>query len=515
MEIPAAASGLGMSGHCQRSSPVKKRRWGGLRQQWKLLGLFEIDQHHEFYSLTCMMKEGLAAATQNTIDNAPTLLLHHDGPVHRPHNCGRCTNPPVNLTLHLSLTREQDPEILELLHLRQDLSTHPERARHPFPVENHGLGFGGADSHPSRFTLGCKPLQYMLKVLALMKPTGQHHLQKAEMKSCGSQTGLPPAPPTGPVTKGSPAGVQHALGTEACQPRQPHNIQRLEVLRADLIHPRRLATKELANYLSDFGLGDSPSPHLRVPSLRLPAQGKSNELSDDDFRLEVTQIRKDFTMATFAGPVFASLRGSLGITEQEYQQSLCSENCYLQFISNSKSKADFFLTNDKRFFLKTQNKREIKFLLANLKIYMEHLRKYPHSLVVKFLGTHVTHRHRHLHTMTKYFIVMQSVFYPDDRINARYDIKGCEVSRWTEPAPEGSQIIVVLKDLNFEGQYITLDRQRPWLLRQVEIDTRFLQRLNVLDYSLLLAHQPLHNDERHQSLSFATLIMRTKKSVSL
>lgn len=58
------------------------------------------------------------------------------------------------------------------------------------------------------------------------------------------------------------------------------------------------------------------------------------------------------------------------------------------------------------------------------------------------------------------------------------------------------------------------DRQRPWLLRQVEIDTRFLQRLNVLDYSLLLAHQALHHDERNQGLSFATLIMRTKKSVS-
>ncbi|KAI3364507.1 hypothetical protein L3Q82_011293 [Scortum barcoo] len=53
-------------------------------------------------------------------------------------NCGRCTNLPVNLTLDLSLTREQDPEILELLHLRQDLSTHLERACHPFPVENHG-----------------------------------------------------------------------------------------------------------------------------------------------------------------------------------------------------------------------------------------------------------------------------------------------------------------------------------------------------------------------------------------
>ncbi|KAM9338251.1 phosphatidylinositol 4-phosphate 5-kinase-like protein 1 [Symphorus nematophorus] len=308
MEMSAATGGLEMSGRHQRSGTVKRRRWGGLRQQWKLLGLFEIDQQHEFYSLTCMMKEGLAAATQSTIDKPPTI-----------------------------------------------------------------------------------------------------------------------------------------------------------------------------------------------------------ELSDEDFRLEVTQIHKDFTMETFAGPVFASLRGSLGMTEQEYQQSLCSENCYLQFISNSKSKADFFLTNDKRFFLKTQNKREIKFLLSNLKIYLEHLRKYPHSLLVKFLGVH---RIKIPHRRKKYFIVMQSVFYPDDRINARYDIKGCEVSRWTEPAPEGSQIIVVLKDLNFEGQYITLDRQRPWLLRQVEIDTQFLRRLNVLDYSLLLAHQPLHLDERHQSLSFATLIMRTKKSVN-
>ncbi|XP_026153492.1 phosphatidylinositol 4-phosphate 5-kinase-like protein 1 isoform X2 [Mastacembelus armatus] len=199
------------------------------------------------------------------------------------------------------------------------------------------------------------------------------------------------------------------------------------------------------------------------------------------------------------------------MTEQEYQQSLCSESCYLQFISNSKSKADFFLTNDKRFFLKTQNKREIKFLLTNLKIYMEHLRKYPHSLLVKFLGVHRINISR---SQKKYFIVMQSVFYPDDRISARYDIKGCEVSRWTEPAPEGSQIIVVLKDLNFEGQYIILDQERPWLLRQVEIDTLFLQRLSVLDYSLLLAHQPLHHDERHQCLSFATLIMRTKRSVN-
>lgn len=53
---------------------------------------------------------------------------------------------------------------------------------------------------------------------------------------------------------------------------------------------------------------------------------------------------KGFQMETFAGPVFASLRHSLGMTEKDYQHSLSSEGCYLQFISNSKSKADFFLT---------------------------------------------------------------------------------------------------------------------------------------------------------------------------
>lgn len=73
MEMSAATGDLETSGRRQRPSTVKRRRWGGLRQQWKLLGLFEIDQQHEFYSLTCMMKEGLAAATQSTIDTAPTV----------------------------------------------------------------------------------------------------------------------------------------------------------------------------------------------------------------------------------------------------------------------------------------------------------------------------------------------------------------------------------------------------------------------------------------------------------
>ncbi|MED6270604.1 hypothetical protein CHARACLAT_012099 [Characodon lateralis] len=49
------------------------------------------------------------------------LSLHHNGPAQRPHYCGSRTDPSVDLPLHSSLTHEQDPEILKLLHLRREL----------------------------------------------------------------------------------------------------------------------------------------------------------------------------------------------------------------------------------------------------------------------------------------------------------------------------------------------------------------------------------------------------------
>ena len=60
--------------------------------------------------------------------------LHHDG--------------PASLPLHFLPTREQDPEVLEPLHLGQDLLPDPL-----FPAEDRGLRFGGAGSHPGRFTV--------------------------------------------------------------------------------------------------------------------------------------------------------------------------------------------------------------------------------------------------------------------------------------------------------------------------------------------------------------------------
>ncbi|XP_028314399.1 phosphatidylinositol 4-phosphate 5-kinase-like protein 1 isoform X2 [Gouania willdenowi] len=233
-------------------------------------------------------------------------------------------------------------------------------------------------------------------------------------------------------------------------------------------------------------------------------------LTEEHFKAEETQTHTGFEMQTFAAPVFSKVRRSLDMSEAEYMSSICSVGCYLQFVSNSKSRADFFVTNDRRFFLKTQSEREVRFLLTNLHRYIEHLEKYPHSLLVRFLGVHrilVPGR------LKKYFLVMQSVFYPDERIKSRYDIKGCEVGRWTDPETEGQHIIKILKDNNFKGQHIELGGEKSWFERQVEVDTAFLRSLNVLDYSLLLGHQPLHRDEQDRKHSLANLVIRTKKSL--
>lgn len=247
-------------------------------------------------------------------------------------------------------------------------------------------------------------------------------------------------------------------------------------------------------------------------SVQRGLSGRSTDLSEEDYRATETQTQQGFSLETLAAPVFRFLRRSLDISEEQYMNSLCSEQNYLQFISNSKSRADFFITHDKRFFLKTQNRREVKFLLNNLKAYVSHLEKYPHSLLVRFLGVY---RIEVPNETKKYFLVMQSVFFPDDRINVRFDIKGCEVGRWTDPDTRGRQVIKVLKDNNFQGQSINLGPEKSWFLEQVRSDAEFLQSLNVLDYSLLLARQPLHRDELQQKNHLADLVLRTTRSLDL
>jgi Phosphatidylinositol-4-phosphate 5-Kinase len=193
----------------------------------------------------------------------------------------------------------------------------------------------------------------------------------------------------------------------------------------------------------------------------------------------------EFEFKDYAGPIFARLRAKAGLTDEEYLASLASGLPYLDFVSNSKSGSFFFYTHDKRFMIKSQPQDESKFLRNNLKEYYQHIMKYPNSLISQIYGMHRVR----VHKRKVHFIIMANVFKTHKQIHKRFDLKGSTVGR-AATRREKLQLCPVLKDLDFADTYIQLGPKRDTFLKQLEADARFLERLNIMDYSLLVGiHQ--------------------------
>ncbi|KAL3978925.1 hydroxymethylglutaryl-CoA reductase (NADPH) [Sarotherodon galilaeus] len=76
-----------------------------------------------------------------------------------PDHCSRSTNLSVDLPLPSLVNKT--PRYLNSSTWGRNSSL--TRSGHPFPAEDHGLRFGGADSHSHRFTLSCEPFQCELE----------------------------------------------------------------------------------------------------------------------------------------------------------------------------------------------------------------------------------------------------------------------------------------------------------------------------------------------------------------
>ena len=169
--------------------------------------------------------------------------------------------------------------------------------------------------------------------------------------------------------------------------------------------------------------------------------------------------------------------------------SIASEYVLVEMFTNSKSGSFFFYSADCRFILKTCSKREAAFLMAALPNYHAHLMENRFTLLCRFFGLHrVTPRSgKHV-----YFVVMGNVFPIDRPVHERYDLKGSTLGRETTSA-ERLEPGVVCKDVDWikKGRRLHLgaDKKRR-LLAQVQKDCALLERMEVIDYSLLVGvHQ--------------------------
>ena len=193
----------------------------------------------------------------------------------------------------------------------------------------------------------------------------------------------------------------------------------------------------------------------------------------------------DFRFKDYSPLVFRQIRERFGIETPDYMLSLTSEYVLVEMFTNSKSGSFFFYSADFRFILKTCTKREAAFLMSALPQYHQHLMQNRYTLLSRIFGLH---RVQMRSGKRVFFVVMGNVFPIDRPVHERYDLKGSTRNRFTTDE-ERQDPNVVLKDLDWinSGRKLHLgaDKKRR-LLAQIKKDCALLERLEVIDYSMLV-----------------------------
>ena len=154
--------------------------------------------------------------------------------------------------------------------------------------------------------------------------------------------------------------------------------------------------------------------------------------------------------------------------------------------SPGKSGSFFYFSRDYKYIIKTIHHNEAKQLRRILPQYLEHVQNNPDTLLSQFYGLH---RVKTSYGRKVHFLVMNNLFPPHKDIHRTFDLKGSTIGRdynedtWAKN-PKGT-----LKDLNWLRRQQRLElgpTKKAAFISQMDKDVAFLQRQNLMDYSLLL-----------------------------
>jgi hypothetical protein len=221
--------------------------------------------------------------------------------------------------------------------------------------------------------------------------------------------------------------------------------------------------------------------------------------SDASFRREVGSVTDgtmlssfDFDFTDHAPAVFAHLRQLWRLDAADYLVSLTSNYALSELVTPGKSGSFFYFSVDMRFLFKTVTAGEFKTLMQMLPSYYAHVKRYASTLLPRFLGLHSLRRRG----QTLRFVVMTNLFptTEDMPVMEQYDLKGSTVGRTAGAANIERNPKTVRKDLDFHRVLHLPQRMALALQQQLSIDSEFLERHNIMDYSLLLGICPLPAD---------------------
>lgn len=201
-------------------------------------------------------------------------------------------------------------------------------------------------------------------------------------------------------------------------------------------------------------------------------------------------VKYDFKFKDYAPWVFRELREYFYLDPSDYLISLTAKYILSELGSPGKSGSFFYFSRDYRFIIKTIRHSEHKFLRSILKDYHEHVKKNPHTLLSRFYGLHRVKlpRGKKIH-----FVIMNNLFPPHRDIHETYDLKGSAIGRLYPEEKAKQNPHATLKDLNWvqrQRQFWLGPEKKVLFEEQLRRDTELLQRLGIMDYSLLTG---IHN----------------------
>ncbi|KAK3941287.1 SAICAR synthase-like protein [Diplogelasinospora grovesii] len=200
----------------------------------------------------------------------------------------------------------------------------------------------------------------------------------------------------------------------------------------------------------------------------------------------VPSAKYDFKFKDYAPWVFRHLRALFRLDPADYLMSLTGKYILSELGSPGKSGSFFYFSRDYKYIIKTIHHSEHKFLRKILKDYYQHVTDNPNTLLSQFYGLH---RVKMPYGKKIHFVVMNNLFPPHRDIHQTFDLKGSTIGRYYKEDDLEKNPRATLKDLNWlrRQRHLELGLQKKQLfLEQLHKDVRLLQRLQIMDYSLLV-----------------------------
>eukprot|EP00283_Hemiselmis_rufescens_P002837 CAMPEP_0173422004 /NCGR_PEP_ID=MMETSP1357-20121228/2879_1 /TAXON_ID=77926 /ORGANISM="Hemiselmis rufescens, Strain PCC563" /LENGTH=866 /DNA_ID=CAMNT_0014384977 /DNA_START=148 /DNA_END=2748 /DNA_ORIENTATION=- len=208
--------------------------------------------------------------------------------------------------------------------------------------------------------------------------------------------------------------------------------------------------------------------------------------------------------------LFRDIRKAFGVSDEHFLASLGIRQVIggllmgdmrgmADRVSEGRSGSMFYYSHDGKFMCKTICDEEHWAMREMLREYHRYVIDHPDTLLMRILGLFELHHARKTHKL----IVVANVFNSSLPIHERFDLKGSTYKRTIGRDRRGTSGIVH-KDIDFMqmGRSITLPKGLDEeLRRQIVLDSAFLERQHVIDYSLLVGVHRRKRIERRSSAS--------------